>query len=365
MRTTSLLSSVCCWRYLLYLTALTLCPLVVVAQDATPVLDSPAGAAKLPKSPKDLMALAAKSNGLTGSDIQPWHLKASFTILDDQGNPSEKGTYEEYWASQHQYKIVYANGGYNQVEYGTDAGLKRSGANTLPPALFRRASSELTNPILVNDQLLEHWILDHEKRERGGVKLVCLHVKGWSTPNDSRAFDGPTYCLDADRPMLRFDTNPMDSSEWARSNFLNFQGHYIAGDVECIRQTKSLFRAHIDSIETLKAVNESDFAPPPDAVLTPRRVNISGGVAVGILSQKAPVEYPLDAKAGGVSGTVVLQIVIGKDGHVSEVKVISGPSPLQTAAVDSVRKWVYRPYLLNGEAVEVNTTVNVVFTLGR
>ena len=311
------------------------------------------------------MTLASKSNGLTGGDIQPWHLKATFTVLDDQGNPGETGTYEEYWASQHQYKIVYMNGDYTQTEYGTEEGLKRSGAHTMPPALFRRASSELTNPILVNDQLLEHWILDREKRERDGVKLVCLDVKGWSMPNGSRTFEGPTYCLDADRPMLKFDTSPIDSSEWVRSNFLNFQGHYVSGDLECVRLGKVLFRAHVDSIEILKTNTETDFAPPPDAVLTPQRVNISGGVAQGILSQKAPVEYPPDAKAAGISGTVVLQIVIGKDGHVSDIQVVSGPSALQQATVDSVRKWVYMPYLLNGEAVTVNTTVNVVFTLSR
>jgi protein TonB len=64
-----------------------------------------------------------------------------------------------------------------------------------------------------------------------------------------------------------------------------------------------------------------------------------------------------------VSGTVVLQGIIAKDGHIKNLKVVSGPSLLQDAALDAVRQWMYRPYLLNGEPVEVETTINVVFTL--
>jgi protein TonB len=74
--------------------------------------------------------------------------------------------------------------------------------------------------------------------------------------------------------------------------------------------------------------------------------------------------YPVEAKQAGVSGTVVLETLIGTDGKVEELKVVSGPEPLQQAALDTVKTWRYRPYLLNGQPVEVRTTVNVVFTLG-
>jgi len=96
----------------------------------------------------------------------------------------------------------------------------------------------------------------------------------------------------------------------------------------------------------------------------PKKINISAGVAVGMLIQKTIPVYPPIAKAARVSGTVVLQAIISKQGTIENLRVISGPAMLQQAAQDAVRQWRYRPYLLNNEPVEVETTVNVVFTLG-
>ncbi|MGA2219181.1 MAG: energy transducer TonB, partial [Terracidiphilus sp.] len=67
----------------------------------------------------------------------------------------------------------------------------------------------------------------------------------------------------------------------------------------------------------------------------------------------------------GVQGTVVLEAIISKQGTIESLRVVSGPPMLQQAARDAVSAWRYRPYLLNGEPVAVETTVNVVFTLGR
>jgi protein TonB len=83
-----------------------------------------------------------------------------------------------------------------------------------------------------------------------------------------------------------------------------------------------------------------------------------------MLLQKTIPLYPPIAKAARVSGTVVLQATISKAGMIENLRVLSGPAMLQQAAMDAVRSWRYRPYLLNGEPVEVETTVNVVFTLG-
>jgi periplasmic protein TonB len=96
----------------------------------------------------------------------------------------------------------------------------------------------------------------------------------------------------------------------------------------------------------------------------PKKINISAGVAVGNLIQKTQPVYPPIAKAARVSGTVVLQATISKTGTIENLRVLSGPAMLQQAAEDAVRQWRYRPYLLNNDPVEVETTVNVIFTLG-
>ena len=96
----------------------------------------------------------------------------------------------------------------------------------------------------------------------------------------------------------------------------------------------------------------------------PKKVNISAGVELGLLVQKITPTYPPIAKAARVQGTVVLQATISKQGTIEDLKVVSGPAMLQQAALDAVRQWRYKPYLLNNEPVEVETSVQVIFTLG-
>jgi TonB family protein len=96
----------------------------------------------------------------------------------------------------------------------------------------------------------------------------------------------------------------------------------------------------------------------------PGLINISSGVAAGLLLQKSVPVYPAIAKAARVSGTVVLLATISQIGTIENLRVISGPAMLQQAALNAVRTWHYQPYLYRGRPVEVQTTINVVFALG-
>jgi periplasmic protein TonB len=94
-------------------------------------------------------------------------------------------------------------------------------------------------------------------------------------------------------------------------------------------------------------------------------VRLSSVLVAGLALYKPAPPYPAIARAAGVQGTVVLQAMISKDGSIENLRVVSGPVMLQQAALDTVKTWRYRPYLLNNLPVEVETTVNVVFTMGR
>ena len=104
-------------------------------------------------------------------------------------------------------------------------------------------------------------------------------------------------------------------------------------------------------------------ARPRVKVEPPTIVNVSAGVAVGLLIQKTTPVYPQIAKTARVSGTVVMQAVISKSGTIEDLHVISGPEMLRQAALQAVRNWRYRPYMLNNQPIAVETTVNVVFSL--
>lgn len=95
----------------------------------------------------------------------------------------------------------------------------------------------------------------------------------------------------------------------------------------------------------------------------PQRVRVSSGVAAGQLLSKIQPPYPPLARQARIQGSVLLSAIIGKDGTIQNLKVISGHPMLTQAALDAVKQWRYKPYLLNGEPVEVETQVQVNFTL--
>lgn len=102
-------------------------------------------------------------------------------------------------------------------------------------------------------------------------------------------------------------------------------------------------------------------APKPSAS-GPLRV--SQGVAQGFLVHEVKPAYPPLARQARIQGTVMLQAVIGRDGRIENLQVISGHPMLSPAAIEAVRQWRYRPYTLNGEPVEVETAITVNFVLG-
>jgi protein TonB len=98
-------------------------------------------------------------------------------------------------------------------------------------------------------------------------------------------------------------------------------------------------------------------------IATPQRVRVSSGVSTGLLIRKVPPAYPPLARQARIQGVVVLQAQISKDGTIQNLQLISGHPMLAPAAIEAVKQWTYKPYLLTGEPVEVDTQVLVNFTL--
>ena len=108
-------------------------------------------------------------------------------------------------------------------------------------------------------------------------------------------------------------------------------------------------------------VNSTPVAVPK--IAAPQRVRVSTGVATGLLIRKVTPNYPQLAKQARIQGSVVLQAEISKDGTIQNLQLISGHPMLAPAAIEAVKQWRYKPYLLNGEPVAVETQVVVNFSL--
>src|SRR5262245_34476970 len=111
--------------------------------------------------------------------------------------------------------------------------------------------------------------------------------------------------------------------------------------------------------------------PPPPAVkeapkpVTPKQIRVGGNVQSAKLIRQPKPQYPQLAKQARIQGTVRFNAVIGKDGTIQNLTLVSGHPLLVPSAQEAVRQWVYQPTLLNGEPVEVVTTIDVNFTLSQ
>lgn len=95
----------------------------------------------------------------------------------------------------------------------------------------------------------------------------------------------------------------------------------------------------------------------------PGVVRVSQGVMAGLLVSKVAPDYPADAKQARIQGTVVMKVIVDKEGNVANIQLISGHPLLAPAAIEALKQWKYRPYLLNRMPVEIETQVQVSFTL--
>jgi periplasmic protein TonB len=112
-------------------------------------------------------------------------------------------------------------------------------------------------------------------------------------------------------------------------------------------------------------------APPPpppvkkEVVVVPQRIRVGGNVQAAMLIKQPKPLYPPLAKQARIQGTVRFNAIIGKDGTIQNLQLVSGHPLLVPSATEAVRQWVYKPTLLNGEPVEVQTQIDVNFTLSQ
>jgi TonB family protein len=222
---------------------------------------------------------------------------------------------------------------------------------------------EFVNPFQANEVMTERLSFGQEKRNVGGLKLHCLRESGFSVSTPYNKHMGPLYCLEENAPILRISVRWGEISQYVHNNIESFQGRYLPRELAGFRGAKPALKAHIDFVETIKTISDADFTPPPDAMPAQPQVTISFAEAQEHQLQQVEPVYPPIARAARVAGTVVLQAIIGTDGTVVSLKVMSGPAMLQQATLDAVNKWIYKPFLQNNEPIEVSTTINMVFPL--
>jgi len=112
----------------------------------------------------------------------------------------------------------------------------------------------------------------------------------------------------------------------------------------------------------ISSTSQLGVVPEPKAAIA-KRVRVSQGVSQGLLIYRVEPKYPPIAQQAHIQGIVILTAVIDKDGIIQRLQLVSGHPMLAPAAINAVKQWRYKPYLLNGQPVEVETTITVNFEL--
>lgn len=315
-----------------------------------------------PTDGRELMMAARKLNNLAAADVKPWHIKATFQLFDEKGVVTDEGTYEESWASPFQFKRTFTGKTFSQTAYGSKQGVLLANATGDTPDLLLAARNSLVSPMPFFEGTIQNTTYKTKPLNSSALKLICA-IPTASAPGAPP--DTSAYCFDTDEPILRIAARPSTSDQTFHNRLIRVEGRTVATDLKIMHSGKVTVALHVDEASVLDPVDEAVFTPPPDAIPPPRRINVSAGVSRSMLQYSVAPEYPEAAHIAHISGTVVLEAVIGKNGKLRDLKAISGPEALQGAAIQAVRQWRYRPYLFNGQPVEVSTTINVIFQLGH
>ncbi|MFT4112557.1 energy transducer TonB [Silvibacterium sp.] len=333
----------------------------------TPAATSSTQDISIPKDPKELLSLAREVNGLSSSDMKPWHIKYSYQTFDSDGKQVNQGTFEEWWVAPDKYKREWVSTHLNQTEYHTRDGYFRVGDEGSPSVAELTVLNKVVTQIPPEAKLADYTI-QHRDNPYPHANLTCVETAGHLDHIIPGAPEGifPFYCFDQDKPILR-SAGSYGSHTALYQRIGSLGGHYIPIDLQIMDAGKNYATAHLEEGNLIPTVNETAFQPPADAVPESKIKMIAASAAVlkGSRVGGAQPIYPVGSKQDRIQGKVILPALIEEDGSVQQLEVLTAPDyRLAIAAIIAVHSWKYQPYLLNGKPVSVETQINVIYTLG-
>jgi TonB family protein len=202
---------------------------------------------------------------------------------------------------------------------------------------------------MICDQMAAE-LSDRDAYAHSLLRLASLLVEGMSIriPHAIGIFDANTL----ERRIMRLTERRNEIRGWRRLGIA--AACAVLGVGTCA--SALALGIHVDAVAKDGADSGTKKAGP---------VAVSAKVMESQLLTKVAPTYPVEAKKERIQGKVVLNAVIGKSGSVENLGVGSGPKELQQSALDAVRQWTYKPFLLNGDPVEVKTTITVTYTLAK
>lgn len=318
-----------------------------------------------PAALAERMSHAMELTSLDAANLQPWHLKMEVQMFDDKGQPSEQGTVEEWWAGPMLNRVVYTSPSHTMTEIHNADGYYRTDGESPGAYQLDLMRQQVVHPMPSEDEV-RSGKLEERTETLGKVKLDCLML-GQEIRGVAFFPFGlfPMYCMDHGKASLRLSYE-FGSLVIVRNRMGAFLGKSVPLEIGAKAGGKTIVSAKVVTLKTMP-LTAADFVPGTGLKKLGYGVpRVAAGVMAGNLLKETQIQpvYPESARERRISGTVVMRAVIGRDGHIHMLRLVSYPDgDLAISALQAVRYWTYRPYTLNGEPTEVDTTITVNYAI--
>jgi hypothetical protein len=316
------------------------------------------------KEPHVVLAALRPYYDFMDANLKPWHLKVSFQVDDDKGSAVEQGVFEYWWASPKVYRSTWKVGNAAHSEWHTANGRSLIQSTGEPLGIYEHwLQTALLSPLPSAADLdpSKSIIVDHNVG--GGGHSRCFMIVpaeiAEAVAKKLRMGTYPEYCVNNAKPILlgyyRFGSVMVKCV-----NFSNMQGKSLPREISIIEDSHEVLSAKVESVEKITRTDAA-FTPARKAIqVHAKTVELNPSVASRLLVKQVAPTAPNNAK--GLQGKVVFTTVIGPDGGVEDVRLVSSPDPsLALSAFKSVSQRQYKPYRVNGFPAPIETTVDVDF----
>jgi len=325
-------------------------------------------AAKTPKDPRELLAAARPAYDFDDASLKPWHLKGKYQLFDENGKPGQEGKYEYWWTAPGVYRSTWSRPGGMRTEWHTADGKTMSVASGRRILAMERELRSFLVSAVPDVSKIPSNEADIEKDELklGNLTLPCAEVKTRKQKEGSQLpipdIGAGEYCFDS--PGIYLRVRRITTREYVEfDHLMRAQEHVIAGEITRSFERRTMFKFTLEGITHIDRADPA-MTPTTDAALSADDVGQTTMAVTKRLLNTVPPIYPLRAKIDRVTGTVLMDVLIGRDGRVGDVVVVASSSPLLSpAARDAVAQWKYSPYVVDGQPLEVVARVRIIFSM--
>lgn len=315
------------------------------------------------------------ANDLDTEGSKPFHLKMTFQLYSMAGGKADAGTIEEWWYSPKDHHTLVHSPAFNRDSNTPSAYDQNTERENY---LVNELLNFTLRPVPKHDSSRASDI-NEKTLSFGKVTLDCFEAKPTSLPGSRQ--NPPTICAQQNSDEVRVVLESEGNAVSTRNSMGKFRGIAVALNVEVSLVGRDAIVGKVETLEGLDPKPTEATAPTatadPGPITNPSspsrgatdglpKVGIAAGVVAGFRTKFVQPNYPLQAKLARMSGTVVLKAVISKEGKVEHLVPIAITDGVFTdAAMEAVKQWEYKPYLLNGEPTDVDTTITVNFQMSH